>query len=108
MNKEETLHRIKSVEEEVRRARDEAQAERERILRNARKEILELRDGLRAEAEKHGETILLEAETTTTKAKERILADGRKEAAARRTMADSNMDRAVERLIERFKGALHV
>lgn len=107
MNKEETLHRIKSVEEEVRRSRDGAQAERERILRNARKEILELRDGLRAEAEKHGGAILREAETTIAIAKERILADGRREAATLRAMADSNMDRAVERLIERFKGAFH-
>ncbi|MGQ0796363.1 MAG: F0F1 ATP synthase subunit B family protein [Methanobacteriota archaeon] len=107
MNKEETLHRIKSVEEEVRRTLDGAQAERERILRNARKETLELRDGIRADAERRGEAILRDAETTIAKAKERVLAEGRKEAASLRSMADSNMDRAVERLIERFKGAIH-
>ena len=35
------------------------------------------------------------------------LTAGRQEAATYRGMAESNMDRAVERLVEKFKGAAH-
>jgi len=107
MDKEETLHKIKSVEEEIRRSKQGALTERERILRTARKDALELRDALRAEAEKRGEQIRREASEAVAREKETILTAGRQEAATYRGMAESNMDRAVERLVEKFKGAAH-
>jgi len=107
MRKEEALQRIKEVESQVRTSKDEALAERERLLRVARREALELKDVLRAQAEKRQEEILRSAALETARERERILADGRKEAAALRAAADANMDRAVERLIESFKGAVN-
>ena len=107
MDKEETLHRIKSVEDEIRRSKEGALAEREKLLRAARREALDLRDALRAQAEKRGEEILREADALIAREKETILAAGRKQAAAMKAMADGNLEDAVERLIGKFKGAIH-
>jgi V/A-type H+-transporting ATPase subunit G/H len=107
MDKEETLHRIKSVEDEVRRAKQDAQGEREKVIRAARRESLDLRDALRAQAEKRAEQILRDADSAIAVEKERTLAEGRGQAAAMKAMAEANLDRAVERLLEKFKGAIH-
>lgn len=105
MRKEETLQKIKEVESRVRTSKEEALAERERILRTARREALELRDTLRINAEKIQEGILREADAATARERERMLAEGRKEAAALKAKADATMDRAVDHLIVKFKGA---
>lgn len=107
MRKEETLARIKETEDQVRRSKEDATQEREKLLRSARREALELRDRLRAEAETRHEAILKEAEIAIGREKEALLAEGRKEAAALKAQADANMNRAVDRLVERFKGALN-
>ncbi|OGS49207.1 MAG: hypothetical protein A3K68_05775 [Euryarchaeota archaeon RBG_16_68_13] len=107
MKREETLHRIKDVEDRVRRSKDEALAEQERILRAARREALELKDVLRVKAEKRYEEVLKEAEGSLAKEKASLLEGGRREAAALAAKADANIERAVERLIEKFKGALN-
>lgn len=107
MNKEETLHQIKEAEKEARRAKDAAAEERERILRDARREGFELREGLRKQAEARQEQVLHGAEAATAQERERVLATGRKEADTLRAEADANLDRAVDRLIEKFKGALN-
>jgi len=107
MKKEETLQRIKEVEDQVRRSKDEVLAERERVLRTARRDSLDLRDALRAQAEGRGEAILKAAEAAIAKEKEGLLAAGRRGAADLRGQADANIDRAVDRLIEKFKGALN-
>jgi vacuolar-type H+-ATPase subunit H len=107
MDKGETLHRIKAVEAQVRRSKEEATAERDKMLRAARREVLELRDALRTEAERQGEAILRAAESTIAVEKERVLAAGRRDAAALQAKAATNAARAVERLIDKFKGASH-
>ena len=107
MNKEETLHRIKAVEEQVRKGKEAAHAEREKILRTARREALELRDSLRSEADRRAGAIISEAEAAIAREKELVLAEGRKAARAMRDLADLNLERAVDRLLERFKGAVH-
>lgn len=107
MDKAETLHRIKAVEDQVRRMKQEATTEQERLLRGARREALDLRDVMRAQAEKRVEEILRGADAAIAQEKERILALGRKQAAALKGMADANLDRAVDRLLEKFKGAIH-
>ncbi len=107
MGKEETLQRIKETEAEVRRSRDAAQGQKDRILRDARKEAFELRETLRTEAEARQQVILTAGDAVTAREKEDILAEGRKEAEALRREAQVNIDRAVERLVEKFKGALN-
>jgi vacuolar-type H+-ATPase subunit H len=107
MKKEETLHRIKVAEEETRRAKEAASSERDRILRDVRREGFELREALRKEAERRQEQILEQAEAAVAGEKEHVLAAGRKEAEVLRTQAETNLDRAVGRVIEKFKGAVN-
>jgi ATP synthase H subunit len=107
MNKEETLHKIKETEDQARQAKAAALDEKERILRDARREGFELRESLRGRAEKRQEEILKASEISTTRGKEGILTKGRQEAEALHTEARANVDRAVDRLIEQFKGALN-
>jgi len=108
VKKEETLQRIKAAEGQIRSAKERAAAERERILRDARREAFELRESLRREAEKRYEEILREADRATAHEKETILAAGRKRAAELAGQASGNLDRAVDLLIQKFKGALNV
>ncbi len=107
MGKEETLQRIKEAEAEVRQSRGTALDQKESLLREARKEAFELRETLRAQAEKRQEEIMRAGDAVTAREKEAILAKGRQEAEALRAQAGSNIDRAVDRLIEKFKGALN-
>lgn len=105
MDKEETLQRIKEAEAEVRREKGTALEERERILRDARKEAFELRESLRGQTEARQAEILKAGDASASREKDALLAKGRQEAETLRTEARSNIDRAVDRLIEKFKGA---
>jgi len=107
VKKEETLQRIKAAEGQIRGAKERAATERERILRDARKEAFELRESLRREAEKRYEEILREADRAAAQETEGILAAGRKRAAELAGQASGNLDRAVELLIQKFKGAVN-
>ncbi len=107
MGREETLQRIKDAEAEVRQAKAAAADEKERILRDARREAFELGESLRAQAEKRQEEILKAGDAAIAREKETALEKGRREADTLRTQARSNIDRAVDRLIEKFKGALN-
>ncbi len=107
MDKEETLQRIKDAEAEVRRVKGTALDEKERILRDARKEAFELRESLRGQAEKAQDQILKAGDAATAREKETLLVKGRHDAEAMRAEARANIDRAVDRLIEKFKGALN-
>ena len=107
MKKEETLHKIKEAEGQVTESKKTVLAERERVLRDARREAFELREKLRLEAEKRYEEIVREADVATARETEKLLAAGRAEAAKLRAEAEANLDRAIDRLIEKFKGALN-
>ena len=106
MNKAETLQEIKRVEAEVRGAKEAAEREKERILREARREALELQEALRREAEDRAAAILRKAEEALGKEREAVLAEGRKAAEALRVAGVANVDRAVELVASKFQGAL--
>ncbi len=107
MRKEETLQKIKATEGQVRGMKETVLAERERILRDARREAFELREQLRREAERRHAEIIHEAESAIARETEQILAAGRRDADALKAKADANLGRAIDRLIEKFKGALN-
>src|SRR5947208_12873769 len=100
MRKEETLQKIKATEGQVRGMKETVLAERERILRDARREAFELREQLRREAERRHAEIIHEAESTIARETEQILAAGRRDADALKAKADANLERAIDRLIE--------
>ncbi len=107
MQKEETLHKIKETEEQVRREKAAAVEKRERILREARRQGFELRESLRKTAEQKQDEIVRKVDASTASERERVLAGGRKEAEVLRKEAEANVERAVDRLIEKFKGAVN-
>src|SRR2546425_11111942 len=107
MRKEETVQKIKAAESQVRGTKETVPVERARILRDGRREAFELREALRRQAETRYAEILREAETATARQTEAILATGRDEAGSVKAEAATNLERAIERLIERFKGALN-
>jgi len=107
MGKEETLLKLKEAEAEVRTLKDAAERDRETIVRDARREALELRDELRAEAEARYREILSEASGKIETERATILAAGEQEANRMRSRGEANVDRAVDAVLAKFKGALH-
>jgi ATP synthase H subunit len=105
MGKEETLGRIKAAEAEVRRARQAAAEERERVLRKAREEALGIIESARKTAEDRQNAIIASAEAETSQKKDAILADGRRGADALRAEGQGHLDQAVNFVVEKFKGA---
>ena len=106
MTKEETLRRIKEAEQEAKKLKEAALAKKDKILMEARSEQFEVKETHSKKGEKRAEQVLKKAEEETSKETEKILAKGRKEADALRAASAENIDRAVDHVIEKFKGAL--
>jgi len=107
VRKEETLQKIKAAEGQVRGTKEAVLAERERILRDARREAFELREELRRDAERRHAEIIHETDAAITSETQQVFAAGRRAADALKAKADANLERAIDRLIEKFKGALN-
>ncbi len=86
--------------------KESAERERERALREARREVLELAERLRTEAEERGAAVLRASEEVLAREREAVLAKGRKEADARRAAGMANVDRAADIVMAKFQGAL--
>ena len=106
MGKEETLLKLKEAESQIRSGKDAAEKEREQVLRNARREALELLEKLHEQAEVHYREILAVAEGPLKAERERILATGRAEAAKLIARGQANAERAASIVLEKFRGAL--
>jgi len=106
MGKEETLLKIKAAEAEIHVMREGAEREADRVLRDARREGLELRDWLREEAEDRYRAVLSESEGPLAVERDRILEGGRSEADRVRARGRANLDRAVNLVLQKFRGAL--
>src|SRR5207244_13254625 len=105
MRKEETLQKIKATEGQVRGMKETVLAERERILRDVRREAFELREQLRREAERRDAEIIHEAEGGISRETEQMLAAGRRAADVLNAKADANLDRGMDCRIATFKGS---
>lgn len=108
MSKAETLQRIKEAEAQTRTAKEAAGREREATLRNARREALELLDTFRAQAEKRYAEILAAAEADVAVERDWMLAAAREEAARIAARARANVDKAVDLVLSKFRGAVRV
>jgi len=108
MGKEETLLKLKEAESQIRALKEAAERDREQALRTARREALELREKMREQAEARYREILKAAESALVAERERIVAVGRADAAKIAAMGRANVDKAVEHVLQKFKGAQHV
>jgi len=106
LNKAETLEEIKRAEAEIREMKEAAARERDRIVRDARRESLELQERLRREADERAASVVRAAEAEIARDRESVLAKGRREADALRSAGMANVERAVELVVAKFQGAL--
>ncbi len=86
--------------------KEAAERERERIIREARRDVLELQDKLRRDAEDRAAAILTRAEEAIAKEREAILAKGRREAEALKAAGMANVEKAIGLVVQKFQGAL--
>jgi len=106
MSKEETLQRIKQVEAQIRTMKEEAEREREATLRNARREALELTEQVQEKAEARYREIVNAAEAEIESEREKLLAAAREDAARMVAQGKANVDRAVDLVVGKFRGAI--
>jgi len=107
MGRVETLQRVKEAEEEVGEMKRRAEAERDRILKDARRAELELQDQLRKQGEEEYGKIIAQAKQAIAIEREAIVDQGRREAEKVRAEGTENFEKAVSGLVEKFKGAVH-
>ena len=106
MSKEETLQKIKQVEAQIRTMKEEAERERESTLRNARREALELTEQFQEQAEARYREIVSAAEAQIESEREKLLAAAREDAARMTGQGKANVDRAVDLVLGKFRGAI--
>ena len=106
MNKAETLERIKAAEGQIRTMKEAAEREREVTLRNARRDALELLEKFREQAEARYREILAGTEAAVASEREALLAAARMEAARMSARGKGNIDKAVDQVLEKFRGAV--
>lgn len=106
MGKAETLQRIKETEAQIRTAKAAAEQDRDRVLREARRETLDLLESLRNQAEARYREILTAAEGAVAAERERMLAAAREEAARVSARGKANVDKAVDLVLAKFRGAI--
>jgi V/A-type H+/Na+-transporting ATPase subunit G/H len=106
MDKVETLQKIKQAESQIKTMREAAERDRETALRDARRQALELLDQFREQAEARYREIVAAAETAVAAERERMLGAAREEAARMTARGKANVDKAVELVLAKFRGAI--
>jgi vacuolar-type H+-ATPase subunit H len=102
-----TLDRIREVEREVHDVKAQAEEERERILREAKREALNLEDDLRNQSEEVFQETLTAARQKIEARRGEILAAGQQEADAVKEAARAHVQAAVQQLLRRFEESIH-
>ena len=108
MSKAETLQRIKEAEAQNRTAREAAERERESALREARRVALDLLEASSEQAEARYREVLIAAEAGVAAERDKMLAAAREEAARISARGKANVDKAVELVLTKFRGAVRV
>jgi len=98
---------VKEAESKVQEMKREAEAERDKILKEARRAELNLQDQLRKEGEEGYNKVVAEAKQAAAIEREAILDQGRREAKEIKAEGTKNFDKAVAKLVERFEGAVN-
>ncbi len=86
--------------------KEEAEREREATLRNARREALELTEQFQEKAEARYREIIGASEAEIETEREKLLAAAREDAARMTALGKANVDRAVELVVGKFRGAI--
>jgi V/A-type H+/Na+-transporting ATPase subunit G/H len=108
MSKAETLERIKEAEAQIRSVKEAAEREREVALREARRAALDLLDQFREQAEARYREILSAADAGIASERERMIAAAHEEATRTSARGKAHVEKAVELVLTKFRGALRV
>ena len=106
MGKEETLLKLKDAESQIRSMKEAAERDREAALRNARREALELLEKFREQADARYREILNDAERAVASERDKMLAAARAEAAQMSARGRESIDKAVDLVVGKFRGAI--
>ncbi|MHC1626738.1 MAG: ATPase [Methanoculleaceae archaeon] len=106
--KTEVLQRIKEAEDEYRRSIDEAMKRRGERIAAAEMEAEQIVAKARSDTEEYRRERLAEAREEARRQYEQIVQEGEMEAAGIRERGRTNMDRAVQKLVESFMEHLDV
>jgi V/A-type H+-transporting ATPase subunit G/H len=86
--------------------KEEAEREREASLRNSRREALEVTEQFQEKAESRYREIVSAAEAEIGTEREKLLAAAREDAARMTAQGKANVDRAVDLVVGKFRGAI--
>ncbi|UCD92493.1 MAG: hypothetical protein JSV43_00755 [Methanobacteriota archaeon] len=103
MKKTEALVRVKEAELEVKKMKDRATSERDRILKEARREVLKIQDESRHTAENALKLRIDTGKKDIDSKRSKILKQGQQEAEAIRKRGMLKMDEAASLLLKRFE-----
>ncbi|KQC04449.1 MAG: ATPase [Methanoculleus sp. SDB] len=106
--KTEVLQSIKKAEEEYKSMISAAEEEKKRSIASAEQEADQLVQKAKLDVEDYRKKCLADARNDAAQKFEETLKKGEQGTAAMRSAAVGNLSRAVELLVERFKGQLNV
>lgn len=108
MKKAETLEKIKEAEERARGMKTAALEEKDKIVREAKRESLFVLENMEKKAAELHKEKLSEIQAEVNREREKLLEEGRREAEVLKSQASIHVDEAVEFLIKKFEdGVLH-
>ncbi len=103
----EALEKVREAERQVRDLKARSEEEKDRRLRKAKGESLNLEADLRQQAERRYQEVLEAAAAAMQAELKEILERGNEEAQRIRAVASGKVDRAIELLLKRFEEAVH-
>ena len=106
--KPQILYEIKDAEAKAQEMVDAAQAERRKLIGDAKRKALDIQEAARKEATRNAEQMNASADTEIGQLKKDILDDGEKQVFEIRSKAESKKTEALAQIIEDFKRTAHV
>ncbi len=106
--KPQILYEIKDAEAKAQEMVDSAQADKQRLIDDAKRRALDIQEAARKEASRNAEQMNASADNEIDHFKQDILASGEKQVYAIQSKAEGKKAEALAQIMEAFKRAAHV
>jgi ATP synthase H subunit len=104
IRKLDALLEVKKAEESVEKLKQDAMQEKERIIKESRREALKIIDDAKAEAQTIQKTKMDVVQREIEELKKRIIGEGELRAKDLEAKAGANLDNAVDMIVKKFEG----
>jgi len=94
---------VKKAEQQVEQLKANARNESTRIVKDSRRDSLQIMDRAKAEAQRQYKAKIDAAEREVEDIKKRIIGEGDKRASALKSKAETNMEQAVALIVKKFE-----